>query len=103
MSKRASEDELSGIHESFATWCNLILQGIPLLNDEGKAVLKPDGQPWLIPPSAAHMNIIRQFLKDNSIDCNAEKGNPLGVLQEASDLPFGNNIAPFKKQANKST
>jgi len=68
MTSKATEEELGEIHGSMAEWCKLVLQGVPLLNDEGKAVLKPDGQPWLVPPSPAYMNLIRQFLKDNKID-----------------------------------
>jgi hypothetical protein len=65
---KASELELGEIHGSMASWCKLVLQGVPLLDTDGKAVLKPDGQPWLVPPSSAHMNVIRQFLKDNKVD-----------------------------------
>ena len=35
---KATEQELSEIHGAMADWCKLVLQGIPLLNDEGKAV-----------------------------------------------------------------
>lgn len=65
---KATEKELGEIHGGMATWCKLVLQGVPLLNDEGKAVLREDGTPWLIPPSSAHLNVIRQFLKDNKMD-----------------------------------
>ncbi len=66
--KKASEDFLGDIHGGMAEWCKLILKGIPLLNDEGRAVLDSNGAPYMIPPSPAHLNIIRQFLKDNKID-----------------------------------
>lgn len=65
---KATEKELSEIHGAIAGWCKLVLQGVPLMDKEGTAVLKPDGQPWLVPPSSAHMNVIRQFLKDNKMD-----------------------------------
>lgn len=65
---KATELDLGEIHGSMATWCKLVLQGVPLLDSDGNAVLKPDGQPWLVPPSSAHLNVIRQFLKDNKID-----------------------------------
>lgn len=68
MINKASEQELGDIHGAMASWCKLVLQGVPLLDSDDKAVLKPDGQPWLVPPSSAHMNVIRQFLKDNKID-----------------------------------
>lgn len=94
-----TEEQLGSVHDSFAKWCTLVLQGVPLLDSEGSAVLKENGQPWLIPPSPAHMNVIRQFLKDNNIDCTPSKANPIGILKEATDLPFGNNVATFKKVA----
>ena len=96
---KATSDELGSIHDGFAKWCTQILEGVPLLDNEGRAVLKPDGQPWLQPPSSAHMNVIRQFLKDNNIDSAPEANNPLGVLQGASQLPFGQNVAPFSRKS----
>lgn len=86
---RASEEELSQIHAGFAKWCLMILQGVPLQDKDGCAVLKEDGTPWLVPPSAAHMSTIRQFLKDNGIDGVPKTGTPLGNL---ASLPvFGND------------
>lgn len=82
--KTASIEELSEVHGSFAKWCLLVLQGVPLQDKDGNAVLKEDGQPWLVPPSAAHMSVIRQFLKDNKVEAPPAKGTPLGDL---SDLP----------------
>lgn len=97
----ATVEELGGIHDSLAKWCTLVLQGVPLLDGEGRAVLKPDGQPWLIPPSPSHLNVIRQFLKDNNIDSIPKATNPIGVLQGAASLPFANggNVATFQKKA----
>lgn len=86
---RATENELSQIHAGFAKWCLLILQGTPLLDKEGCAVLKEDGTPWLVPPSAAHMSTIRQFLKDNGIDSVPKQGTAFGTL---ASLPvFGDD------------
>lgn len=82
---RASEKELGLTHSEFAAWCRRILQGVPLLDKEGRAVLKEDGQPWLVPPSPAHMNVIRQFLRDNGIE--AVMAPPQGVRSDFSDLP----------------
>lgn len=82
---RATEKELGLTHSEFAAWCRMILQGIPLLDKEGRAVLKPDGQPWLVPPSPAHMNVIRQFLKDNGIEAVMK---PMSEARsDLSDLP----------------
>ena len=82
--KKATEEELGEIHNSLAVWCKLVLQGVPLLNDEGRAVLKEDGQPWLVPPSAAHLSLVRQFLKDNKIDSPDTESK---VVDVPSSLP----------------
>jgi hypothetical protein len=96
MTDRADEEFLGGIHTSFAEWCKTVLQGVPLLDKDGAAVLKPDGQPWLVPPSHGHMNVIRQFLKDNKIEAMAPKGS---ALDDLSDLPTfeDENVVPFSK------
>ena len=49
-----------------------------------------DDQGEEIKLSAAEMNVIRQFLKDNGIDSVPQKNDPLGKL--ASELPdFSDN------------
>jgi hypothetical protein len=90
--KKATELELSEIHGAMATWCKLVLQGTPLLDSDGKAVLKEDGQPWLVPPSSAHMNVIRQFLKDNKIDNPKTEDKVNDVVP---DLPSFENETAF--------
>lgn len=84
--KKASEKELGEIHNNLAVWCKLVLQGVPLLNDEGRAVLKDDGQPWLIPPSAAHLSLIRQFLKDNKIDSPDTESKVVDIPSQLPDF-----------------
>lgn len=99
---RASDKDLGLTHKEFSAWCRLILQGVPLLDRDGRAVLKEDGQPWLVPPSPAHMNVIRQFLKDNGIEAaviplDSNKG-------DMSDLPTfddDGNVLPFKTANQK--
>lgn len=81
---KATEADLGEIHGSMATWCKLVLQGVPLMDSDGNPVLKPDGQPWLVPPSSAHLSVIRQFLKDNKIDNPA---TPKEVEDVVSTLP----------------
>jgi hypothetical protein len=83
---KATEDELGEIHGGMAEWCRLVMQGIPLLNSEGAAVLRDDGTPWLIPPSPAHLNIIRQFLKDNKIDNPLTEDKLKDVTQDLPDF-----------------
>lgn len=99
---RASEKDLGLTHKEFSAWCRLILQGVPLLDKDGRAVLKEDGQPWLIPPSPAHMNVIRQFLKDNGIEAAVIPMDP--SKGDMSDLPTfddDGNVLPFKTANQK--
>lgn len=95
---KATEEDLGKVHGKFAEWCMLIMQGTPLLDKDGNAVLQPDGQPWLVPPSAAYLNVIRQALKDNRIEAPASKS-----LNDAShsmdDLPMfeDGNVLPIRR------
>ena len=94
--QRASEKELGEVHGGLAQWCMDIMKGVPLLDKEGNAVLKPDGRPWLTPPSPAHLNVIRQFLKDNRIEAPTMQ-NPM--TQGLDDLPTfdDDNVVPLRK------
>jgi hypothetical protein len=96
MTDRASEKELGEVHGGLAQWCIDIMKGVPLLKD-GEAVLKENGQPWLIPPSPAHLNVIRQFLKDNRIEAVVIPG--LGDDKDLDDLPVfdDDNVVPLRK------
>lgn len=96
---RATEEELSGVHAGLTEWCLSVMKGTPLLDKDGCAVLKDDGQPWLVPPSPAYLNVVRQFLKDNKIEALAPKGSTLGDL---SDLPLfddDQNVVPLRKSS----
>jgi len=97
MSDKATEKELSEVHGGLAKWCIEIMKGVPLTDKEGNAVLKPDGQPWLVPPAPAHLNVIRQFLKDNRIEAAVIPG--LGNDQGLDDLPTfdDDNVVPITK------
>ena len=44
-----------------------MLKGRPAEDKEGNLILI-DGQPLMLPPSPAAMNVIRQLLKDNGVD-----------------------------------
>lgn len=98
MTERATEKELAEVHGRLTEWCMMVMQGTPLLAD-GKPVLKPDGQPWLIPPSPAYLNVIRQLLKDNKIEAPASPG-----LHQAAhgldDLPVfdDDNVVPIQRR-----
>lgn len=101
--ERASEEVLGLTHSEFAEWCRTILKGVPLLDKDGRVVLKPDGQPWLYPPSPAYMNVIRQFLKDNSIEAAVIPFE--GEGKDLSDLPVfdddGKVVPITKKTSNQ--
>jgi len=97
MTEKATEKELAPVHSGMAQWCLDIMKGVPLVDKEGNAVLKEDGQPWLIPPSPAYLNVIRQFLKDNKIEATPAQGSALGDL---SDLPVfdDDNVVPINQK-----
>lgn len=100
---RASEKTLGLTHAEFAEWCRTILKGVPLLDKEGRAVLDEDGKPYLVPPSPAHMNVIRQFLKDNQIE--AEVIPFEGPNKDLSDLPIFDEdgvVVPINKKAGNA-
>lgn len=101
--ERASEQELGLTHKEFCQWCRDILKGVPIFDKEGNVVLKEDGQPWLVPPSPAHMNVIRQFLKDNAIEAAIIPFE--GEGKDLSDLPVfdddGSNVIPINKTSNQ--
>lgn len=78
----ASEKVLGEIHDATSKWCRLILEGVPLTDKDGNAVLKEDGQPWLVPPSAAHLTVIRAFLKDNEITCDPSNDSSVDALRK---------------------
>lgn len=84
MNNKATEEELAEIHNGLATWCLTVLRGVPLLSKEGTAVLDESGKPYMVPPKAEYLSIIRQFLKDNRIEASIEQSKP---LHDLSDLP----------------
>lgn len=87
---KATSDSLGNLHDLLATTlANAIKEGTPVYNAEGKQVGKTIA-------GAAILNVARQFLKDNNIDCAPEATNPLGLLKEAA-LPFGENVAPIRR------
>lgn len=90
----ATPEELGDIHSSLAEWCALVLKGVPLQDKEGNAVLQKDGTPYMVPPTPAHLNIIRQFLKDNRIESEESPNNPMGLLKGATSDP---NVFPFSQ------
>lgn len=79
MSSTASKELMERLHSALATEFESILKdGVTIKDDEGKLIK--------VPASAATLNVIRQFLKDNGIEAHAAPGTPLGNI--ASNLPF---------------
>ena len=86
---KADSDKLGNLHDMLAeTLTQAIKEGIPLVNQETGEVIKA-------PAPAAILNVARQFLKDNNIDCTPSATNPIGLLSEA--LPFNDKVTPFKR------
>lgn len=53
------------------------LQGTPLLDANDRAVLDDSGKPIYLPPTAAVLKEVREFLKDNGIDSEPIEGGPV--------------------------
>ena len=88
---KATSDALGNLHDLLAnTLAQAIKEGVPVVNQETGEVTKA-------PAPAAILNVARQFLKDNNIDCAPEATNPLGLLKEAT-LPFGENVTPIQRR-----
>jgi alanine-alpha-ketoisovalerate/valine-pyruvate aminotransferase len=86
---KATSDALGSLHEELAkVLTKAIKEGVPMKDDEGNV--------YVAPAPAAILNVARQFLKDNNIDCAPEATNPIGLLKEAS-LPFSDSVVPLRK------
>lgn len=87
---KATSDSLGNLHDLLATTlATAIKEGTPIYNDAGEKIGNA-------PAGAAILNVARQFLKDNNIDCAPEAANPIGLLKEAA-LPFADNVAPIRR------
>ena len=75
MAKGATQDALGALHTALAT---------VLADALGQRYQDEDGN--ATPPSAAILNVARQFLKDNGIEAQVAEGSPLKSL--LANLPF---------------
>lgn len=75
---RAKEDELASLHGMFAQFLMTKLQS---------GDVKP-----------AELSVIRQFLKDNGIECIGEMNNDM--LDLAGELPKFDNVVEFREAVN---
>lgn len=86
---KADSEKLGTLHDMLAeTLTQAIKEGIPIKDEETGKITKA-------PAPAAILNVARQFLKDNNIDCSPSSTNPIGLLSEA--LPFNEKVTPFKR------
>jgi hypothetical protein len=82
MSKRATDDALSALHQALAVQFKEILEN-------GKAVEdKETGEVVRVSPDASTLNAIRQFLKDNNIQSAPGTNSNLEEMGRRVDLPF---------------
>jgi hypothetical protein len=69
----------------------LLAEHFSSLLTNGVKALDKDGNEVVLPPRAADLNVIRQFLKDNGIDAQ-KSGDPAGAdpftNSSAESLPF---------------
>jgi hypothetical protein len=80
--EKEGEETLQGVHSKLAGLLSTLLDGVPTVDEK-------TGETVVIPPTAAHLNVVRQFLKDNSVTAIPKKGTSLGNLkQKAKLLPF---------------
>lgn len=69
--------KLERIHTGTCEAFLLALKGTPLLDPNGSAVLDAQGQAIYVPPTAAMMGKIIEFLADNGIDSEPLDGTPV--------------------------
>lgn len=53
-----------------------MLKGTVVYDKDGAVALNQDGSIYLLPPSPAAMNVIRQLLKDNGVDREPVEAEP---------------------------
>jgi len=79
---KASAKALAELHGALAKEMKRILEdGVTATNDEGEIVK--------LTPGASHLNVIRQFLKDNSVE-NTVVAEELNQAAPKVALPFTN-------------
>lgn len=69
------------IEQAFAS-----LRGTPATDKEGNLILI-DGKPFMLPPTAAQLNTVRQFLKDNGVCSEPMEPAPEGQRSLTSRIP----------------
>jgi len=72
----ANEDLLGSLHQMTAAAFIEQIKGQPILGEDGEVI-------GYIPPSAATMQAITKFLKDNAITCAPSESNEIGELERS--------------------
>ena len=75
MSQPGASTQLYRLRELAIAQAFQMLKGTPAQDKEGNLILL-DGQPYMLPPSPAAMNVIRQLLKDNGVDREPIEATP---------------------------
>lgn len=84
---KASKKLLSELHGRLAAEMKKLLE-------EGVTVVDDDGKPVKITPGASHMNVIRQFLKDNNVE-------NIHLADELNEAAKPKVALPFSTQADE--
>jgi hypothetical protein len=69
--------KLERLHTLTAEAFLLAVKGTPLTDPNGTAILDPEGKVIYVPPTAAMMGKIIEFLKDNGVDSEPMDGTPV--------------------------
>lgn len=83
MTKQDLEEFLNSIHHRLAEKLLARLDGVKVITKEGEVEE--------VDVSAADLNVIRQFLKDNNVTGIATNDNPLGRLAKKLPTSFGDD------------
>ncbi|ATI16351.1 terminase small subunit [Caulobacter phage Lullwater] len=91
----ASEKKLGILHEKLADVFTELLDGVVIGKDEGT------GEEVRMPPSAAILTAVNQFLKNNDITCAPDESNAMGKLKAKQEERAAARKARADEQADK--
>jgi len=81
-----------------------VLDGVPLVGPEGKAVLDDDGKPVMVPPSAAMLQAIRARMRDLNVSRVVNRADdPANRIADRLGLPPGRDPIREFHQAHGGT
>ena len=91
----ASEKKLGILHEKLADVFTELLDGVVIGVDE------ETGEETRLPPSAAILTAVNQFLKNNDITCAPDESNAIGKLKAKQDERAAARAARKQEQADR--